>query len=411
MEDYEVFDVEDLNEFLEELDKQESSSNHNIISDLEIDGIDSEGKWGITSIEHDTIEEDMFRKITLYDLFRKRRGYLNVTDLVSPLWCEVQQDYYLTKKLKKTSPQMIKGSSVHQHLEYETTPPTGRILLNKYSKEEPWALKILKQIEGLHQLYMNGITREFPIWGFYKDSLVMGIIDEISLSQQGAITKEPRDIRDFWLPAAKDIYFTDNKTRFSNTRPSDSQIYQSKIQVMYYAHLFLHYFPSLNLKSTQPLYAKPNERDKKTLEIPWLNSFYKSLNLDGSKDLGTEFLEQSIRTIPIIPEDEFRNNNSLHGLYKISSKIARRLRLNISDKNLGIAYWNPRTQQLSYVEKFDYEPIALEDCYNRTNSFWRTMRDPVGVPPNEVFKCRSCEFRDECWWLQKKQTLPFHTNN
>ncbi|EPX71029.1 uncharacterized protein SOCG_01250 [Schizosaccharomyces octosporus yFS286] len=406
MEDYEVFDVEDLNDFLEELDKQESSYNNNVNSEVEIYGITSNVEWDITSIEPDTREEDMFRKKTLYDLFRKRRGYLNVTDLVSPLWCEVQQEYYLTKNLKKTSPQMTKGSSVHQHLEYETTPPTDRILLDKASKEEPWALKILKQIEGLHQLSMNGITREFPIWGFYKDSLIMGIIDEISLGQQGKASNEHKDIRDYWHPAAKDIYFTDNKTRFSNTRPSDSQVYQSKIQVMYYAHLFLHYFPSLNLQSTKPLYVKPNELNKETERTSWFSSFFKCLNLDGHKDLGEKFLEQSIRTIPTIPEDEFRNNNSLDGLYKLCSKISRRLRLNISDQNLGIAYWNPQSQQLLYVEKFDHEPIVLENCYNRENSFWRTMREPIGVPPNEVFKCRSCEFRDECWWLQKKQTLP-----
>jgi len=34
--------------------------------------------------------------------------------------------------------------------------------------------------------------------------------------------------------------------------------------------------------------------------------------------------------------------------------------------------------------------------------FWKGEREPRGVEVNDAWKCRACEFRDECAWVKER---------
>ncbi|KIP10160.1 hypothetical protein PHLGIDRAFT_115786 [Phlebiopsis gigantea 11061_1 CR5-6] len=135
--------------------------------------------------------------------FRWRRKTLAVTDLSSPVWCEVQWEYSLLGKrhrkieerpesfvstagkvihvdqaaaatLDKTSKE---GTKVHKALEREIHPKKVKVAVA--TEEENWALRILQMVDCIQSLITLGRCREMPVFGILQGQAVVGIIDEI----------------------------------------------------------------------------------------------------------------------------------------------------------------------------------------------------------------------------------------
>lgn len=51
---------------------------------------------------------------------------------------------------------------------------------------------------------------------------------------------------------------------------------------------------------------------------------------------------------------------------------------------------------------FLYDPVSMNSYLSDQMSWWKGQRDPRGVEVMEAWKCRICEFRDECSWRQEK---------
>jgi exonuclease V len=47
-----------------------------------------------------------------------------------------------------------------------------------------------------------------------------------------------------------------------------------------------------------------------------------------------------------------------------------------------------------------FNPSFLKSYLYEALAFWRGQRDPKGVLMSEAWKCRVCEFRDECEWIK-----------
>ncbi|KAF7597524.1 hypothetical protein BBP40_000002 [Aspergillus hancockii] len=52
---------------------------------------------------------------------------------------------------------------------------------------------------------------------------------------------------------------------------------------------------------------------------------------------------------------------------------------------------------------FLFDPTALTSYLSDQMEWWRGERDPRGVEVMEAWKCRVCEFRDECSWRQERE--------
>ncbi|KAF8312547.1 hypothetical protein DL93DRAFT_2168416 [Clavulina sp. PMI_390] len=150
---------------------------------------------------------------TLLRAFRPS-GYLSVSDLVGPSWCEVKFDYNLrwaprhlraaekpnsvvtrsgkeipVKKASAQRGEAIRdaGTAVHKVLEKELQPVEVEIPVN--TLEERWGSKLLAMLSGVQLLKTVGYCREFPVVGFVEDVMVLGVIDEIRL--QPIVVDEP----------------------------------------------------------------------------------------------------------------------------------------------------------------------------------------------------------------------------
>lgn len=54
------------------------------------------------------------------------------------------------------------------------------------------------------------------------------------------------------------------------------------------------------------------------------------------------------------------------------------------------------------TRSFLYDPVNLTSYLSDQMNWWRGQRDPRGVEVMEAWKCRICEFQDECEWRQDK---------
>lgn len=59
---------------------------------------------------------------------------------------------------------------------------------------------------------------------------------------------------------------------------------------------------------------------------------------------------------------------------------------------------------------FLYDPSTLSSYITDQMEWWRGQRKPQGVGLAEAWKCRICEFRDECSWRQERE-LDYATRN
>ncbi|KAG2160007.1 exonuclease V a 5' deoxyribonuclease-domain-containing protein [Suillus bovinus] len=142
--------------------------------------------------------------INLFEKFLSWKKGFSVTDLVSPIWCEVQYEYGLYgerhKPLEKRPPSfksrngkqiqvkqnvaqqqdrtLKRGASIHKILELELRPK--KVYVRTSTDEERWALRLFNLTAGLEQLISEGLTRELPVFGITHGQVVFGIIDEVT---------------------------------------------------------------------------------------------------------------------------------------------------------------------------------------------------------------------------------------
>lgn len=97
-----------------------------------------------------------------------RKG-LSVTDLVSPAWCELQYWYSLNKygRIKRT-PIMKQGSKIHKEKEREIQT---EVPVDTVTKEDRLGLRMWNMIQGMRALRLQGITREFDVFGVVDDQV------------------------------------------------------------------------------------------------------------------------------------------------------------------------------------------------------------------------------------------------
>ncbi|SPO30726.1 uncharacterized protein UTRI_05343 [Ustilago trichophora] len=155
-----------------------------------------------------------------------RKGYLSVSDLVGPSWCEYNYQYgvlslsHLPPSQRPTTitteagqtlaaaPQLVAkkdatltaGKAVHTVLEREVAP--AQVYVETETKEDAWALRLLNlwcDVQALLQLQPAkgkgkekkiACVREVPVYGWIHGVLVMGVIDEI---EKRSIELQPQE--------------------------------------------------------------------------------------------------------------------------------------------------------------------------------------------------------------------------
>lgn len=347
---------------------------------------------------------------------------LTVTDLTSGAWCELQYWYTLSRLPggKRTRTQaMRQGSKVHQKLEDEVHT-TVKVEID--SREDGFGLRLWNFIQGLRTLRETGLTRELEVWGMIDGNLVNGVIDgvshenpnpqfELKLSQEESDGADQKKMTDFFgstnpqaTKETKKIYLTDVKTRGSLAPVSKTLVRPAKIQLLLY-HKFLSDIAAGELDFFKVLYRyglKPDELFSDTFiaEIGSLHEEIFDNNWSPTPDAAAEDAEH-----PNSQESVFVKYHSIRELLRlVEDEVALTFpQGRDSMGNMLRIHYIYRDDGTSIdMHDFPVSRTALETYLTAYMAWWRGERKARGVEIEEAFKCRTCEFVDDCDWRQTK---------
>ncbi|KAF6823993.1 defects in morphology protein 1 [Colletotrichum musicola] len=357
------------------------------------------------------------------------RKPFTVTDLTAGAWCELQYLYTLTRlpfgKRTRTAA-MKQGSKVHQDLEDEVHT-TVRVEIA--SKEDGFGLRMWNLIQGLRTLRDTGMTRELEVWGFVDGNLVNGVIDglsyenpdlefEVQLSQ-GSGNHTQASITDYFTSSAGNakvpkIYLTDVKTRGSMKAPNSPALLRpAKVQLFLYQR-FLSEMAADNLD-----YLRIFRRYNLDPDVPFSDSFiaqigslHDELSYDVDSSPDAEYVPPSSRTRGDADPDDAPNRSqttapdlvrygTLRELLPLLKSELRQTFPHGADsvgRLLAVEYRYRGDGSLIDSQVFPMDDRALDLYLGSTMEWWRADREPRGVQIEEAYKCRWCEFADDCTW-------------
>ncbi|KAL1593977.1 hypothetical protein SLS60_010711 [Paraconiothyrium brasiliense] len=357
----------------------------------------------------------------------KPKKPLSVTDLVSPAWCELQYFYTLSKFGRKPRTQAMKmGSKIHQALEDEihTTIPVETV-----SKEDRFGLKLWNTIQGLRCLRQTGLTRELEIWGIVGGQVVNGVIDELSfacpdpdmeeklelaraqqsggtlplgqLSIEQAFGKAKGiklDLPDIsvssWLEETKrdrHVYIADVKTRGGRLLPKGASLRPTWMQLMLYRKLLESLF--LNTVDAETIFARYG--------LAPLKSFSEAFILGGGVlgDADSDFDPEN--PYSILQANELISHPNLSSLWALMISEYQQTIPTISDI-LRAEFRYAKTGEVIGNELIIYNADTIDAYVEREMEWWKGSREAKGVEIEEAFKCRICDFAEECTWRKTK---------
>ena len=341
---------------------------------------------------------------------------LTVTDLTGGAWCELQYWYTLTRLpygRRTRTAAMTKGVVMHKKLEDEVH---RAVQIEVLTKEDGFGLRFWNVIQGLRTLRETGLTREIEVWGIFDGNVVNGIIDSLSyknpnpefeeeLSSQES--KKQSVLTDFFeskKPKEETekhplIYLADTKTRGSLAPITPALVRPAKIQL----HLY-HQMVSQMASGTVD-YIKVARRYGLDLDDTFSDSFI--AQIAGIHD---DMFEEVVQNPNQTPEDDTEEPRSdilkYRTLRELLVLLEEELKLTFPKGAESVG----KMLRLEYIHRDDGRTLHLHDFPLATSPFeeylgsylrwWKGERKAKGVDMEEAFKCRGCEFADDCTWRQ-----------
>ncbi|KAI9645503.1 hypothetical protein NHQ30_006243 [Ciborinia camelliae] len=359
---------------------------------------------------------------------------LSVTDLVSPAWCELQYWYTLTKHgEKKRTPAMKQGSAVHKVLEDQVH---RTVKVDIQTKEDAWGLRIWNVIQGLRTLRETGQTRELEIWGTIDGLVVNGIIDELSYicpdteleqSLQKKTEREkklpPSDqttISDFFKAMggssiaegtrirrrarSNKLYICDVKTRGVRTLPNNAAFRPTQVQLMLYHHLLSAL--AMNSVDFATLAARYSLDTAKIFSDAFIAQVG-SMN-DDDEMMYEDALEEKDGSAPNSSQDSMTILLAHNNLNSLWSFMISEFQITFPDGagSLGgvlkAEYRSRNDGAIVGIKTIPMDNQELNSYLDDELRWWRGEREAKGVMVEEAFKCRSCDFAEDCEWRLQK---------
>jgi exonuclease V len=325
---------------------------------------------------------------------------------------------------------MKQGSAVHRKLE-DQVHTTVRVDVT--TKEDAWGLRIWNVIQGLKMLRDSGLTRELEIWGTVDGLVVNGVVDELSYIcpdtdleealNESSVPEEPppdqRSISEFFKatsgPAlakatrrkkgshSKKVYVCDVKTRGVRTLPSGAAFKPTKIQLMLYHRLLgslaTNTVDFSVLTSRYGLDAEKVFSDSFLAQIGSLNEEFYDAPTSQNTNSGSEptWSQDSMTTLLA-----HNNLNALWSLMISEFQITLPGGVASLGNVLKAEYRSRENGEIVGSKTFAMDDHDLTAYIQHEMEWWKGERQAKGVIVEEAFKCRSCEFADECEWRIKK---------
>ena len=312
---------------------------------------------------------------------------------------------------------MKQGSAVHKVLEdhVHTT-----VAVDIKSKEEHWGLRFWNVIQGLKTLRETGMTRELEIWGVVDGLVVNGVIDELSYNCPKPELEETEDkantAKNLPEPAADQMVITDfltGRTLESNGTDVISKPRSSLPEKP--SKIYITDVKTRGIKHIPNKVSADEVIDRYALKADALFSDgfiaqLGSLNADDDEDDDHQTLDNP----PTTQEDPAPSQDSItvllahNSLRKLWTLMMRELARTFPAGAASIGavlraeYRTPTDGAILGNKTFLYDDNVIGEYLSSGMRWWRGERPAEGVCVEEAYKCRTCDFFDECSWRRNK---------
>ena len=331
---------------------------------------------------------------------------------------------------------MRQGSAVHKVLEDQVHTT---VVVDTTSKEEAWGLRLWNVMQGLRTLRSTGMTRELEIWGVVDGLVVNGVIDELSYicpepeleeaeENRETAKKMPaadqRTITDFLGPSTLEshgtgvlnrlrssipgrspkIYITDVKTRGTKSVPKAPSFRPTLMQLMLYHRILSDL--ATNKVNADVIF----DRYGLNADVSFSDNFIAqigSLNEDELLPMESPLITQEDSALPSSQDSMtvLLAHNSLHKLWSLMiQELAHTF--SAGGKSIGnvlkVEYRTPTDGAILGNKTFLYDDKVIQEYLDSEMRWWRGERAAEGVCVEEAYKCRTCDFFDECSWRRNK---------
>ncbi|MBN2518174.1 MAG: hypothetical protein JXB14_04975 [Candidatus Altiarchaeota archaeon] len=273
---------------------------------------------------------------------RYRPWGIKVTDLSAQLWCEKQLEFSFERPRVRTK-EMKAGGEIHEEKEeelYELVEVFPR------TREDHVSLKLHNSQIGLRSLLEGGIAREIPLWGRIGSLKVVGVADEARMEGGRLIV-------------------TDTKTRKSPTMPRLAQCKCTRFQLMLYKELF----------------------DSISQEEYTVDDLLGHYGFGPDSEVSEDFVIQHKVIKQRIEPNIAKAAEEAFSLF---------LKLPIVDEELQVKYEHQKTRKGIGVDRFRFRQEQFwRDC-KFCEEFWLGQRPAIPVGDKNSWKCKYCEYRQDC---------------
>ena len=331
---------------------------------------------------------------------------------------------------------MKQGSALHKVLEDQVHET---VAVDIKSKEEAWGLRIWNVIQGLRTLRETGITRELEIWGAVEGLVVNGVIDELSYicpepeleesEENRKITQnlpaaDQRTITEFLGPSTLEsngtdlltklrsslpgktskIYITDVKTRGTKSIPKAPSFRPTMMQLMLYHRILSDL--ATNKVDAEIIF----DRYELKADVSFSDGFIAqigSLNEEDVPALDNASHTQENSSLPSSQDSMtvLLAHNSLRRLWTLMMhEFARTFSAgaNSIGNVLKAEYRTPTDGAIVGQKTFLYDDKIMQGYLDSEMRWWKGERAAEGVCVEEAYKCKTCDFFDECSWRRNK---------
>ncbi|KAH8921935.1 hypothetical protein BT69DRAFT_287480 [Atractiella rhizophila] len=307
--------------------------------------------------------------------------------------------------------------------------PEPEVMVEITTPEDRFGLRMIILIQKLDSLLQGHLAREVPVFGVVNGFLVNGIIDEIRREQVDGPRKSPKVDKsriDHYFQSMKGQtesafhfanFISDSKTRYNATLPAPKSTESSRYQFFLYKHLF-DSFQNLDSQwETICERLKVGSRRRFstafTTEVALLTqgsplqfTVGKAENLAELKRI----LKHYVAEVGGV-EDELTLVYRLRGSGKRKRQEDASAPLlpadaSVSESDESVSEVRPEDGSVIGQYSFFFYQKQLDSWIRKMTEIWTDARDPAGVPPEDVYKCRSCEYQENCEWLEHHQYKP-----
>jgi len=391
-----------------------------------------------------------------YDYGLRQRRHLRVEERPLTFQSASGKEIHADHSVAAVNDAKLKeGERIHKVLEKAIHPKEVEIEVR--SAEERWALRIYDMMLGLSSILKQGLCRELPVCGVRENHCIVGLIDEVRLVAPTLTSKTSRPSPK--IEGTKQLhlerFFTsspdrspqcdpgddedspsntfvlqilDHKTRRTYSMPGQADTLPARLQLMTYKSLleellkpnervFDQVWAALRLDPLKP-FAPAFQRRVDDLMGDGDYSIQRASNLQLLGNAWKAFIkgrgfavEEELKIVYLCATSESPSEDAEGIALQLAIEASLRPDEDASVRNISEAVTqrgdtldSPTKEGYTVIgtKVFKFDRNLFTAHIRRVMQYWLGSRSPVGVELEDVGRCRSCEYENDCEWLQRK---------